>query len=285
MIARIVVMLLWGFASALLSAQQRVVSTAPAITEALYALGLGDRVVGVTTFCNYPPAAKVKPKIGTYLQPNYEAIVALSPDLVIIEKSLIPFQSKFAALRLKTLAVGHESVDEFLESIRQIARATGVPSKGEEVAGGIRQSLDSLAAQTKKLPRRKLLFIVGRNPGELTGLIAVGRGSYLNELISAAGGVNVFGDATQSYLRISAEQLLARDPEVIVDMGDMADTGKASDAQRTAVVRLYDQQPKLAAVRRRAVHAVAADLFVVPGPRAVDAARAFARMLHPEVFR
>ena len=270
----------------MLPAQQRIVSTAPAITEALYALGLGDRVVGVTTYCHYPPEARSKPQIGTYLQPNYEAIVALSPDLVIIEKSLVPFQSKFASLKLRTVAVGHSSVTEFLDSIRIIARAAGVAPKGEQVAGSIRRSLDSLALRTAQLPRRKLMFIVGRNPGELSGLIAVGSASYLNELITAAGGVNIFADAPQPYLKISMEQVLARDPDVIVDMGDMADTVGVTAAHRESVVRLYQQrQPQLAAVKRRSVHAVAADLFVVPGPRAVDAAHAFARMLHPEVFR
>lgn len=275
----------WILVATLAAGQQRIVSTAPAITEALYALGLGDRVVGVTTYCHYPAAAKSKPKVGTYLQPNYEAIVALQPDLVVIEKSLVPFQSKFASLHLRTLAVSHESVAEFLESIERIARVAGVAAKGTEITSGIRRSLDELAARTAKLPRRKLLFVVGRNPGELTGLIAVGRGSYLNELIAAAGGVNIFADAAQPYLRISMEQLLARNPDVIVDMGDMADTVGVTEAHRRSVVKLYDQQPKLPAVRRQAVHAVAADIFVVPGPRAVDAARAFARMLHPEVFR
>lgn len=264
---------------------RRIVSTAPAITEALYALGLGDRVVGVTTYCHYPVEAKAKPKIGNYLQPNYEAIVALKPDLVVIEKSLVPFQSKFASLQLRTLAVSHESVAEFLDSIERMARAAGVAAKGTEITSGIRRSLDELASKTAKLPRRKLLFVVGRNPGELTGLIAVGRGSYLNELIAAAGGVNVFADAAQPYLRISMEQLLARNPEVIVDMGDMAETVGVTESHRRSVVKLYDQQPTLAAVRRQAVHAVAADIFVVPGPRAVDAARSFAKMLHPEVFR
>lgn len=264
---------------------QRIISTAPSITEVLYALGLGDRVTGVTTYCHYPEAAKSKPKIGTYLQPNYEVILAQKPDLVIYEKSLVPFQARLQALKLKTLPVGHNTLAEVIDSIRVIARAAGVEAKGEQVATSIQQSLDELKARTATLPRRKLVFIVGRNPGELTGLVGVGGASYLNELIGIAGGSNVLSDSTQPYLRFSMETLLARDPDVIVDMGDMSDTVGVTEAHRQSVVKLYDQHPRLAAVQRKSVHAVAADIFVVPGPRAVEAARAFARILHPEVFR
>jgi iron complex transport system substrate-binding protein len=127
-----------------------------------------------------------------------------------------------------------------------------------------------------------MLFLVGRSPNALEGLIAAGRASYLNELITVAGGVNIFRDAPTAYPKVSLEEILARDPEVIVDMGEMARTAGVTEADKQRVLRLWDRYPSLTAVRTRHVFAVAADIFVVPGPRMVEAAREFARMLHPE---
>jgi iron complex transport system substrate-binding protein len=116
-------------------------------------------------------------------------------------------------------------------------------------------------------------------------MVAVGRASYLTELMELAGGVNAFADAPGAYPKVSLEEMLARDPGVIVDMGEMADTAGVTDAQKLAVERLWGRYPALSAVRASEVHAVADDIFVVPGPRVVEAARVFARLLHPEAMR
>jgi ABC-type Fe3+-hydroxamate transport system substrate-binding protein len=116
-------------------------------------------------------------------------------------------------------------------------------------------------------------------------MVAVGRASYLTEVIELAGGVNAFADAPAAYPKVSLEEILARDPEVIVDMGEMANTHWVTEAQKRAVLALWGRYPALAAVRAGRVHAVADDTFVVPGPRVVEAARSFARLLHPEVAR
>jgi iron complex transport system substrate-binding protein len=126
------------------------------------------------------------------------------------------------------------------------------------------------------------LFLVGRTPGRIEDLIAAGRASHLNELIELAGGDNVFRDSIAAYGKIPLEELLARNPEVIVDMGEMSETVGVTEAQKRAVVALWNRYPTLAAVREHRVYAVASDIFVVPGPRVVDAARALARMFHPE---
>ncbi len=126
------------------------------------------------------------------------------------------------------------------------------------------------------------MFIIGRNPNSIDGLVAVGSRSYLNELLTIAGGKNVFGDASAPYPKVGMEEILSRDPEVIIDMGDMATTAGVTEAQKRAVVALWGKYPMVSAVRQKRVFAVASDIYVVPGPRVVDAAREFARMLHPE---
>ncbi len=248
----------------------------------LFALGLGDRVVGVTFFCHYPEEAKKIPKVGTYIQPNLEVILSLRPDLVIIQENPVRLAEKLKAVHLNVLELKHTTVEDIYDSITQIGRAAGAAERASELNHSIRGALSEIRQRTAKWPRRRMMFIVGRTPNTLEGLTAVGKASYLNELIRIAGGENVFGDSLAPYPQVTLEEVLARNPEVIVDMGDMAATEGVTPEQKRRVVALWGRYPNLAAVRRRAVYAVASDIFVVPGPRMVEAARAFARMLHPE---
>jgi len=129
------------------------------------------------------------------------------------------------------------------------------------------------------------MFVIGRTPGALEGLMAVGPSSYLNELMEIAGGENIFEEAAAAYPKVSLEEILARDPEVIIDMGEMADTVGVSEADKRRVEALWKRYPAITAVADDRVFAVASDIFVVPGPRMVQAAQEFFRMLHPEPVR
>ncbi len=283
MVARAAILL--AFALACWAQPKRIVSTAPSITETLYALGLGDRVVGVTTFCHYPPEAAKKPKIGNYMRPDVEAILALRPDLVIAEKSMIRQSLSLPNLKLNLLEVDDNTVAGIYDTIRAIGRAAGVPDRAEAVCGRIQASLAELARRTAKGVRPRVLFIVGRTPGRIEDLIAAGGSSYLDELILIAGGVNVFHDAVAPYSKVGIEEILARDPDVIIDMGEMAQTVGITENQKRAVVALWRRYPKLKAVRANQVFAVASDVYVVPGPRVAEAAGQIAAILHPEAAR
>ena len=260
---------------------QRIVSTAPSITELLYALGLGDRVVGVTRFCRYPPEAQLKPKIGDYTSPNLEAIAALRPDLVVIQTNPIHLADHLASLKLRVLEVDQENIAAIYKSIHEVGAATGTEHAASELTTSIREGLDRVKARVSRLPRVRMMFIIGRSPDRLDGLVVAGRASYLNEAIEVAGGENVFRDAKAAYPEVSLEEVMARNPEVIVDMGDMSDTLGVTEQHKRSVIALWDRVPTLAAVKQHRVFAVASDVFVVPGPRVIDAAKAFAAMLHP----
>ncbi len=264
---------------------QRIVSTAPSATEILYALGLGSRVVGVTTYCHYPPEVESKPKIGTYLQPNFEAILAARPDLVIVVKNPVRLAERLERMGLRVLELSEETLPGIYASIARVAEAAGVAAAGQQLNRRIESDLRAIADKTAQFPKRSMMFIVSRTPGQIEGLMAVGRASYLNELIRIAGGRNIFDVTSSSYPKVSLEEVLSRNPEVIVDMGDMAETRQVSDAHKRRVIELWRAHPSIAAVKRNAVFAVASDIFVVPGPRAVEAARAFVQMLHPDAAR
>jgi iron complex transport system substrate-binding protein len=270
----------------LLAAQPtRIISTAPSITEMLFALGLGSRVVGVTNFCTYPPEAASKAKIGGYYNPSIEAILALRPDLVAVLKEPSSLAARLRGMSLNVVELDHRevySIAGIYSSIEQLGKAAGVPDRARELAASIRKDLDSVRARTAPLPRRRVMFLVGRTPSTLEGLIAVGKGSFINEVIEIAGGENIFRDAVASYPKVSIEEILARNPDIIVDMGDVPRAAGSTEAHKKSVVALWTRYPALKAVRQGSVFAAAEDAPVVAGPRAGEAARIFARMFHPE---
>lgn len=264
------------------AAPQRIVSTAPSITELLYALGLGGRVVGVTDYCHYPPEAKLKPKIGDYTSPNLEAIAALKPDLVILQTNPVRLAERLEALKLKTLEINQDDVPALYNSFRQVGAATGAEAAAGKLIETVRARLDQIRKQASSLPRTRVMFVIGRTPNRLDGLVVAGRASYLNEIMQTAGGENVFRDAPASYPSVSLEEVLARNPQVIVDLGDHADPETVTAEDQRHIVQLWGRAPTLAAVKDHRVFAVTSDIFVVPGPRIVNAAQAFLEMLHPD---
>jgi iron complex transport system substrate-binding protein len=262
------------------AAPRRIVSTTPSITEILYALGLGDRVAGVTRFCRYPPEAQSKPKIGDFINPNLEAIAALRPDLVIVQTNPVRLSERLAALHLRSIEIDQQDVEAIYRSIRMVAKAAGVPERGERLNQSIREGLNEIQQRSAHSAKTRALFVVGRAPGRLDGLIVVGGKSYLSQLLSIAGGENVFSDAAGSYPQVSLEEVIARNPDVIIDMGEMAEVRTVTDATKRMVLKLWQPVAAVKAVRERSVFPVSGDMFVVPGPRAVNAAEAIFTVLH-----
>jgi iron complex transport system substrate-binding protein len=263
---------------------QRIVSTAPAITELLFALGLGDKVVGVTRFCRYPPEARTRTIIGDYINPNIEVIASLKPDLVVVQQNPVRLTQRLNALHLRTLEVDEQNSgleSGVYQSIRSVGDATGTAARAAQLIAQIRAGLDAVHSKAAPFKPRRVMFVVGRSPGQLDGLTVVGRASYLNEVIAIAGGENIFRDAVAPYPQISLESILARDPEVIIDIGDMSEDN-VTEQHKRETVELWQRNGTLAAVKQHRVYAVAPDMFLVPGPRVVEAARALLSFFHPE---
>lgn len=258
----------------------RIVSTSPSVTETLFALGLGDRVVGVSTYCRYPADVAKLPKVGTFLRPNAEAIARLTPDLVFIHTGPNGTASQLASLGIKTAVVDRETLASVFTSIRAIGAAAGVPDRAERLNADLHAALDRVKASVAGRPPRKLLIVVGRRTGTLTDIVAVGPGSYLHDVATIAGGVNVLADVAVAYPRISMETVISLAPDVIIDVGEMGESPADSDQRRRVTEGLWQRQTMVKATRDGGVHATNDEAFVVPGPRIVDVARMMARWLH-----
>ena len=267
----------------LLAEQQprRIVSTAPSITEALFALGLGDKVVGVSQCCDYPPEVTRLPRVGTYLKPSLEAIVRLTPDLVVLQAAPPELTDRLKALRIEFVEVPHGTLKDVYTGVEIMAKSAGVPERAAPLIGRIQTSLESIRAKALRLPSPKVLVVVNRTPGTLTDLTAVGPDNYLEEILEIAGGTNVLAKpGLPRYPHISMELVLRENPDVIVDLSSMQDSQAARQAERAALLSPWQKNQDLKAVRDGHVYLGISNALVVPGPRAPEAAEMLFDSMH-----
>ena len=250
---------------------KRIVSTFPSVTETLFALGAGDRVVGVSIYCRYPPAVLALPKIGTFLKPDPEKIALLRPDLVIIQQSATTLAGRLSALGIRYIEVKIGTLTDIYSMIRDIGQAVGLPQNANKIEAGIRSRLDSIRAEARSNSPPTVLIVIGRHPGTLTNLVAAGPGTYLGELLEIAGGKNVLRDKAIAFPRISLETVLRLNPDVILDASMMSDIGTDERRREALLQEPWLAVRELAAVQQRRVFGITSDSLTAPGPRVVDA--------------
>jgi iron complex transport system substrate-binding protein len=260
---------------------QRIVSTSPTITEALFALGLGPHVVGVSNYCEYPPQVKDLPKVGTFLRPDPELIARLHPDLVILHKLPNDVTDRLSALHIPYAVVDRGGLTDAYTEIKQIGDAAGAKPQADTLIAKIRVRLDQIRSQSNTETKPSVVFIMGRESGTLSGLIAVGRDLFLNDLIEVAGGTNpIAKDSSQPYPHISLETILRINPDVLIDMGDMGATQQDRERKALENRELWNHVSNLAAAKNGRVYSLTSTAFVVPGPRVIDAAETLFTLLH-----
>jgi iron complex transport system substrate-binding protein len=260
------------------STPQRLISMSPADTEILFALGLGDRVVAVTEYCDYPPETAGKTTIGGFYNPNIEEIVALSPDLVfaapIHKDQVIP---QLEAKGIKVLAVTPANVEQVLEAIILVGQVTGVEKTAKSVTDNMRRRIKAVTDKTAGLAaeeRPEVLYLVWHDP-----LYAAGANTFHDELIKMAGGTNMVTEP--DYPGINLETVIAADPDIILAGIGMGEGGDAP-------LIFAQEEPRLretSARQHNRVHGVDSEIVDRSGPRLVDALEEFARLIHPELFK
>jgi iron complex transport system substrate-binding protein len=257
---------------------QRIVSLSPNLTEIVFALGLGDKVVGVSNNCDWPIEAKQKPKMGTFWQPNTEAIIAAKPDLVICESFLqhkeVAETLKRAGLRVASLHA--ESIKELYSVILSIGQGTGCSDKAEPLAAKIKNDIDQIRAKSSSARKAKVLWAVQTEPMRVVGVK-----TFVNEIIDLAGGQNVIEPTGDQYPSVGTETILTCGAEVIIQsaMG----TEDITKQQETAE-KFWSRFANLPAVKNKKVYVIEADTVLRLGPRLPEGAMAVAKLLHPELF-
>jgi iron complex transport system substrate-binding protein len=259
----------------------RIVSTAPSITEALFALGLGTQVVGVSRFCDFPPEVQKLPKVGTYIKPDLEAIARLAPDLVILQGNPTELTNRLKALHISFVEVPHGTLKDVFTGIQIIAAAAWVPERAAPLVRRIQDGLDAIQAKAKALPSPRVLLVVDRRQGMLTDLVAIGPANYVNQILEISGGTNVLAKpGLPPYPRISLETVLRENPDVILDLSGEQKSEAERQAARGASLSLWQQNGELTAVRNGHVYVGTSNAMLVPGPRTVEAAQILFDYLH-----
>jgi len=256
---------------------ERIVSLAPNLTEVLFALGLGDRVVAVSNNCDYPAGAAEKAKVGTFWQPNTEAIIAAKPDLVVT----LWFEQQRAVADtldrtgIDVLTFRIDKIPELYAAIEKIGKAVGSERRAELLNDNIVGRLNALRRKFATSKKVKVLWVVQTEPLRLAG-----RNTFVNQLIELAGGKNAIAPTIQQYPPVGTEELLAGGAEVIIQsaMG----TGDI-DRQQTAAEAFWGRFASLPAVKNKRIYVIRADTMLRLGPRLPEGAETIARYLHPDL--
>jgi cobalamin transport system substrate-binding protein len=251
----------------------RIVSLAPSVTETLFALGAGAEVAGVSTYCDYPPPALKLPRVGTFLTPNLEAIVALRPTLVIglgLSSDVREIHA-VESMGCPVMMAHDDSLAEIEDSIAQIGERIGRGAEARALLGQIRAQVAAVREHVASEPPVRILMLVGHQP-----MVAVGRGTYLDDLLRLAGADNIADSASgEQWPRLSLEYIIAMRPDVILD-GQMGD--------EAAAPQFWDKFTTIPAVRNHRVYGYPQDPILHPGPRVGNTLEMLAAMIHSRAF-
>jgi iron complex transport system substrate-binding protein len=258
---------------------QRIVSLAPSNTEIIYALGLEDRLIGTTDYCDYPEAAKSKPRVSGYSTPNLEKVVSVQPDLILAEsiheKTVLPAMEN---LGLTVIVMSATSIDTVLNDIKLVGQINGRSKAAAQLLDGLTSRIQAVVLKTTALTpeqRPRVLYIVWHDP-----IWTMGRDTFINDLIWEAGGTNIFADDFKKSRVVSLEAIIQKNPQVIIVSG-MGTTGDL-------IYNNIKKETRLAgvdAMRNNRVYKISdANLIERPGPRIVDGLEMVAKLFHPEIF-
>jgi iron complex transport system substrate-binding protein len=252
----------------------RVISLAPNLTEIVYAVGAGDRLVGNTTYCDYPEQAKSVRKVGDTLQPNIEEIFALRPDLILISTSsqLEAFTGQLTEHNIPVFVTDPHDLEGVLHSIENIGKLLDRRDQAEKLIGELRKRVGAVESAVKDRARTRVFYQLSAEP-----LYTAGRDAFVTDLIRRAGGSSVTEEVPEAWPRYSEESAVAARPDAII-----LPTGGSMGAANSEVASVLKTAP--AVVNKRVIK-IDGDLLVRPGPRAIDGLEQLARALHPDAFK
>jgi iron complex transport system substrate-binding protein len=260
----------------------RIVSLVPALTEMLFAIGAGPQVIAVSSFDEFPPQVKSLPRVGALLDPDMERILALRPDLVLSYGSQTDVQAQLARANIRVFSYRHAGLNGIFTTLKDLGAAVGRPADAERLARDIRGGLDAIQARVRGRPKPKTLLVFERDPASLRSVYVSGGVGFLHDMLGIAGGVNVFADVARESVQPSIETMLARSPDVILEVRA---TGLLAAADVAQAKRVWGALASVPAVKQGRIEILTGEHLVVPGPRVVQGTEAFARALHPDAFK
>lgn len=254
----------------------RIISVVPAATEILFAIGAGPRVIAVSSFDHQPPDVNRLPRVGALMDPDVERILSLKPDLIVVYGSQRDLSQQLSRAGIPQFPFVHGGLADVLTTIAALGERTGTSDRATALVTSIRTQLDTIRSRVAGRPRPRTLIVFGRDPGALRNLYASGGIGFLHDMLEVAGGDDVFGDVKRESVQASTETLIARAPDVIVEIR-ADDEAVPNPDDWTAV-------PSIPAVQKHRVTMLVGSELVTAGPRVAAATERLARAIHPEAF-
>lgn len=257
---------------------QRIVSIVPSVTEMLFAMGAGPRVVGVGNFDRYPPEALTRPKVGGLIDPDVERVISLKPDLMVVYGTQSDLRAQMDRAGIPIFLYQHAGLADITSTIRDLGARIGNVKESTDLANQIEADVADIKRRVAGRPRPRTLLVFGRDAETLRGIYASGGVGFLHDMLEAAGGTNVFADVQRQSIQTTSELAVTRAPEVIVEIG--VDTSSAAGRN----LRAWDALPSIPAVRTKRIYQLRGDGMMNPGPRISTSVRRVAEVLHPDAF-
>ena len=257
---------------------KRIISLVPNVTEILFAIGAGPQVVAVSNYDVEPPEVRSLPTVGALIDPDTEKILSLRPDLVVTYGSQSELQAQLKRASIPFFDYRHGGLDHIMVTMRALGTRTGHVEEAERAARRLQASIDAVKARVAGRPRPRTLLVFGREPGSLRNIYASAGRGFLHDMLVAAGGEDVLSDIDKESAQVSTEMILARKPDVILELNAAT---RLNDADLKAVTDPWMTLSSVPAVRNKRVIILTGPGMTVPGPRVVDGLEKMAKALHP----
>jgi iron complex transport system substrate-binding protein len=258
----------------------RIISLIPAVSEMLFALRAGGEVVAVSSFDHYPPEVRNLPRVGALLDPDLERILALKPDLVVVYESQVDLRRQLERASIPLFIYKHAGLADVTTTIRELGARIGRDAEAKALVAHIDGALARVRERVAGRSRPKTMLVFGRDALTLRGIYASGGLGFLHDMLLVAGGENVFADVKQQSVQATSELILARAPEVIVELRSSPMTPDLLKREQA----VWQVLPSVPAVRTGRISILTDERTVVPGPRVAEGSELIARVLHPEAF-
>jgi iron complex transport system substrate-binding protein len=263
-------------------APSRVVSLVPALTEMVFAMGAGDRVIAVSSYDEDPPEVKALPRVGALLDPDVERIISMRADIVLLYGSQTDLMAQLERASIPYYAYRHGGLATVTGTMRELGQRLGRRQQADAVAADIERRLREVRARAARLDKPRVLLVFSRERGSLRNIYASGGRGFLHDLLDVAGGVNVFADVNAESVQASSEMILARRPDVILEFHP---TGVLNAREQAAEMNAWRALASTPAVRNNRLRMLSGRWLVVPGPKVAEAAEAMFGALHDATTR
>jgi iron complex transport system substrate-binding protein len=248
----------------------------------LFAIGDGDAVVGVSSYDHYPAAVETRVRVGALVDPDFERIISLKPDLIVVYGTQADLITRLDRAHLPMFRYAHAGLADITSTIRAIGLRVGRADAANAEADRIEGELAAIRRRVSQEPRPKTLLVFGREAGALRGIYASAGIGFLHDMLDVAGGNDVFGDVKRQSVQASTEQILARAPEVILEIRSEAGF---TEAQADEQMKVWRTLPAIPAVKTNRLIMLTGAMLSIPGPRVAEATLAIAKALHPKAFQ